>query len=255
VATPNRDGSFMIRTKTGIKGLDQLIDGGFIEGSTVLLSGGTGSGKTIFGLQFLFHGASHFSEPGIYVTLETRPKDLRLEALQFGWDLEQLEKDKALIIIDAASSKAGLPTSEKFALRRGFDISSLAEEIYRAIDEIKARRLVFDCVSALSIRFDEPSEVRNEIFRISALLRELKVTSLLISETIEPTSQSRAGVEQFITQGFISLNLVETNGTLKRDLLIWKMRQTAHSLKKHPFTISKSGIEVVSLKKSSRKAG
>jgi KaiC/GvpD/RAD55 family RecA-like ATPase len=243
----------MIRTKTGIKGLDQLIDGGFIEGSTILLSGGTGSGKTIFGLQFLFNGASNFAEPGVYVTLETRPKDLRLEALQFGWDLERLEKDRSLIIIDAASSKAGLPTSEKFALRRGFDISSLAEEIYRAIDEIKARRLVFDCVSALGMRFDDPSEVRSEIFRISALLRELKVTSLLISEIVEPTSLSRAGVEQFVTQGLISLNLIETNGTLKRNMLIWKMRQTVHSMKKHPFAIGKSGIEVLTPKKSGKK--
>ena len=243
----------MNRAKTGIAGFDDLIGGGLIEGSTVLLSGGTGSGKTIFGLQFLFNGASNYAEPGVYVTLETRPNDLRLEALQFGWDFDQLEKNKSLIIIDAASSKAGLPTSEKYALRRGFDIGSLAEEIYRAVDEVKARRLVFDCVSALCMKFDNPSEVRNELFRISALLRELKVTSLLISETIEPTSLSRAGVEQFVTQGLISLNLTETNGVLKRNMLVWKMRQTSHSMKKHAFTIGKSGIEVEFPKKPAKK--
>jgi KaiC/GvpD/RAD55 family RecA-like ATPase len=243
----------MSRAKTGIAGLDDLIGGGLIEGSTVLLSGGTGSGKTIFGLQFLFNGAANYAEPGVYVTLETRPKDLRLEASQFGWDIEQLEKNKVLVIIDAASSKAGLPTSEKFALRRGFDIGSLAEEIYRAVDEVKARRLVFDCVSALGMKFDDPSEVRNELFRISALLRELKVTSLLISETIAPTSLSRAGVEQFVTQGLITLNLTEDNGVLKRDMLVWKMRQTSHSLKKHTFTIGKSGIQVESSKKATKK--
>jgi KaiC/GvpD/RAD55 family RecA-like ATPase len=240
----------MNRTKTGITGLDSLIGGGLIEGSTVLLSGGTGTGKTIFGLQFLFNGAANYAEPGVYVTLETRPKDLRLEALQFGWDFEQLEKNRTLIIIDAASSKAGLPTSEKFALRRGFDIGSLAEEIYRAIDEVNARRLVFDCFSALSMKYDDPSEVRNELFRISGLLRELKVTSLLLSETVEPASLSRAGVEQFVTQGLISLNLTERNGVLTRDMTVWKMRQTSHSLKKHSFTIGKAGIEVKSPKKS-----
>jgi KaiC/GvpD/RAD55 family RecA-like ATPase len=243
----------MSRAKTGIAGLDDLIGGGLIEGSTVLLSGGTGSGKTIFGLQFLFNGAANYSEPGIYVTLETRPKDLRLEALQFGWDFEQLEKNKSIVIIDAASSKAGLPTSEKFALRRGFDIGSLAEEIYRAVDEVKARRLVFDCVSALGMKSDDPSEIRNELFRISALLRELGVTSLLISETVTPTSLSRAGVEQFVTQGLITLNLTEFSGVLKRDMLIWKMRQTSHSLKKHSFTIGKSGIHVEIPKKGSKK--
>jgi len=158
-----------------------------------------------------------------------------------------------LTIIDAASGKAGLPTSEKYALRRGFDMSTLAEEIYRAIDETKAKRLVIDCISGLGIRFSEPSEVRTELFRISALLQELKVTSLFISEIVEPDSQSRAGVEQFVTQGLITLNLSEANGTLKRDLLVWKMKQTSHSLKKHSFKIGKSGIEMATKKKSSAK--
>ncbi|MFW9833356.1 MAG: ATPase domain-containing protein [Candidatus Thorarchaeota archaeon] len=245
----------MTRTKTGITGFDDLIGGGIVEGSTVLLSGQSGSGKTIFGLQFLYNGITKYDEPGVLVTLETRPDEIRAEATQFGWNLHDLEQNNSLIIIDAASSKAGLPTSQKYALRRGFDMTTLAEEIYRAIDETKAKRLVIDCISGLGIRFNEPSEVRNELHRISALLRELKVTSLFISEIIEPDSQSRAGVEQFITQGLITLNLSESSGTLKRDLLIWKMKQTPHSLKKHPFKIGKSGIEVATKKKSRSKKG
>ena len=98
----------MNRTKTGISGFDELIGGGLVEGSTVLVSGRAGTGKTIFGLQFLYNGASKFNEPGVYVTLETRPRDLRLEAKQFGWNLEELEKKKVFVMIDAASSRAGL---------------------------------------------------------------------------------------------------------------------------------------------------
>ena len=243
----------MNRTKTGISGFDELIGGGLLEGSTVLISGGVGTGKTIFGLQFLYNGASKFNEPGVYVTLETRPHDLRLEAKQFGWDLEELEKKKILVIIDAASSRAGLPTSEKYALRRGFDVSTLAEEIYRAIDESKAKRVVIDCISALGIRFSEPQEVRNELFRISALLNELKITSLLLSESITPDCQSRAGVEEFVTQGLISLNLVQENNLLIREMLIWKMRQTSHSMSTHKFVIGKNGIELTTPKRSTSK--
>ena len=243
----------MTRTKTGISGLDELIGGGLVEGSTTLVSGGTGSGKTIFGLQFLYSGASKYNEPGVFVTLETRPIDLKVEAKQFGWNLDELEEKKSIIIIDAASNKAGLPTYGDYALRRGFDVSTLAREIYRAIADSKAKRLVIDCVSALEIKFDDPSEVRSELLQISALLRELKVTSLLISETIDSEAQSRAGVEQFVTQGLISLNLTEDKGTLKRDMLIWKMRQTSHSLKKHAFTIGKKGIEIRSTKSSTSK--
>lgn len=112
---------------------------------------------------------------------------------------------------------------------------------------------MIDCISGLGIRFSEPSEVRTELFRINALLQELKVTSLFINEIIEPDSQSRAGVEQFVTQGLITLNLCEANGVLKRDLLVWKMKQTPHSLKKHSFKIGQSGIEIATKKKTSGK--
>jgi KaiC/GvpD/RAD55 family RecA-like ATPase len=243
----------MTRTKTGIKGFDTLIDGGIIEGSTVLVSGKTGSGKTIFGLQFLYNGCTKYDESGIFVTLETRPNELRSEALQFGWNLQELEEKGSFTIIDAASGKAQLPTSEKYALRRGFDMTTLAEEIYRAIEDTKAKRLVIDCISGLGIGLNEPSQIRNELFRISALLQELKVTSLIIGEIVDPESQSRSGVEQFVTQGLVTLNLSEVNGMLKRDLLIWKMKQTPHSLKSHPFKIGKSGIELYTKRKTSKK--
>jgi KaiC/GvpD/RAD55 family RecA-like ATPase len=220
------------------------MDGGFVSGSTLLLSGRSGSGKTIFGLQFLYYGAKEHDEPGILVTLESRPKEIRDEALVFGWNLAELESQNKLIIIDAASNKAGLATSEKFALKRGFDLTTLAEEIYTAIQSIGAKRVVIDCLSGLSIRFSEPSDVRNAVFRISALLSELGVTSILIGETLNSTDHSKAGVEQFLTQGLIVLNLDENDSGLERNLVIWKMRQTTHSLKKHPFIIDKTGFHL-----------
>ena len=236
--------------KTGIPGLDELLGGGLVEGSTTLLSGRSGSGKSVFGLQFLYEGATQYDSPGILLTLENRPNGIRKDALQFGWDLKALEDDGKIIIIDAASSKAGLPTSERFALRRGFDMTTLAETIYKVVDEYKAQRLVIDSLSGLTLRFGEPSEVRQELFRISALLNELEVTSLFISEITDPRFQSRAGVEQFVVQGLITLNLTEGDGGLQRDLLVWKMQQTSHSMKKHPYVIGKKGI---SISKTTRK--
>ena len=82
------------------------------------------------------------------------------------------------------------------------------------------------------------------MYRISALLNELRVTSIFIGEVDDPTTQSRAGVEQFIAQGLITLNLHENDGGLERDLLIWKMRLTSHSMKRHPYIISDKGIQV-----------
>ncbi|NWF95370.1 MAG: AAA family ATPase [Candidatus Thorarchaeota archaeon] len=234
--------SEMRRVRTGVPGLDDLVGGGIIEGNTVLVSGTTGTGKTILGLQFLYSGASAYNEPGVLATLETRPDELRSIAAQFGWDLCSIEKQGKLAIVDAASSRAGLPTSEKYALRRGFDVPTFIEEIYRAIEECKAKRLVIDSLSGL-IRSGDPVELRSEMFRIGALMNQLKVTSLVLGET-NGECQSRAGVEQFVSQGLITLCLTENNGCLERSLVVWKMRHTSHSMKRHHFEIGEHGIRV-----------
>ncbi|TFG10964.1 ATPase [Candidatus Thorarchaeota archaeon] len=235
----------MNRVKTGIPGFDSLVKGGLIEGSTILVSGRTGTGKTIFGLQFLYHGAVKHDDHGVFVTLETRPHLLRAQAMGFGWDLKNLEDEDKIIIIDAASSKAGLPTSEKFALKRGFDITSFAEEIYQAVDHCGAKRLVIDCLSGLGLRFSEPSEVRRELHRIGSLLNEMNVTSLFLSEALNTNRQSRADVEQFVTQGLVLLDLAEHNNELQRSLLVWKMQATPHSMKRHHFEIGQRGIKIL----------
>ncbi len=234
----------MTKIKTGIPGFDELVEGGFVPGSTILLSGQAGTGKSIFGLQFLYEGANTYNEPGILITLETRPNQIHKEAEQFGWNLVDLVKDGKFVIIDAASSKAGLPTSEKYALRRGFDMTQLAEIIYKAVDEYRVRRLVLDCISGLTLRFSEPGSVRQELHRISSLLNELGVTSIFISEINDPDAHSRIGEEEFVAHGLILLKLKETSNELQRGLLIWKMRQRAHSMKRHKFSIGSKGIVV-----------
>ncbi|MHA1861814.1 MAG: ATPase domain-containing protein [Candidatus Ranarchaeia archaeon] len=233
------------RVKTGIPGLDGILHGGFIQGHNILVSGSAGTGKTILSTQFLYKGAKKYNESGVLVTLEERPKELRAEASQFGWDIPELEKKGKLIIIDAASSKAGLPTDEKYALRRGFDINLLAQEIYRASKEIDASRVVIDSISGLGVRFEDTSAVRNAIFKLSSLLRELKCTSLMTSEIPNSGSYSRYGIEEFIAQGLVILYLTEEEGELKRTLIVRKMRGTSHSLKRFPFEISSRGTVVM----------
>ncbi|MEM4327060.1 MAG: ATPase domain-containing protein, partial [Candidatus Diapherotrites archaeon] len=81
----------MERTKTGIKGFDELINGGFPRGSTILLSGGPGTGKTIFGLTYLYVGAKEYNEAGLYITLEENLKNIVWNMETFGWDIASLQ--------------------------------------------------------------------------------------------------------------------------------------------------------------------
>ncbi len=234
------------RVKTGIPGLDGILHGGFIHGSNVLVSGGAGTGKTIFCMQFLHAGATQYGHNGVFVTLEERPKELRREAARFGWDFTKFQEEEKIIIVDAASSKAGLPTTEKHAIRTGLDINALAQEIYRVTKRINARRIVIDSVSGLGIRFEGVAAVRNAIFKLSSLLRELGATSIMTSEVPHGSEGfSRYNVEEFIAQGLIILSLTEQDRELRRSLVVRKMRQTGHSLKRFPFEISSSGLVVM----------
>ncbi|MHA1751271.1 MAG: ATPase domain-containing protein [Candidatus Helarchaeota archaeon] len=233
------------RINSGIDGLDEILGGGLLRGTCILVAGGTGTGKTIFSMEFLVKGAIEFNEPGILVTLEERPDELRREALNFGWDLRKLENENKFAIVDAASSKAGLPTNEKYALHRGFDVNTLAQEIYRASKELNAKRIVIDSISGLEVQYEGESSLRAAIFRLSALLREINCTSLMTCEMIGPDNYTRFRIEEFITQGVIQLDLREESAELRRSILVRKMRGTSHSLKRYPFEISDKGLIVL----------
>ena len=231
----------MERITTGIPGLDAVIEGGFPKGTNILVCGSSGTGKTIFCTQFLHAGILE-NEPGIFITLEERTSDLREEMLSLGWDLTAFERNGSLVVIDAASSRINLPSSEEFRLGEGFDIDSLVLEIHRASTKIGAKRLVIDSIPALELKVDQPSEFRKILFRLSSLLLEIGVTSLLTTENAEPFLISRYGIEEFVTRGVVVLSLEEEGADLKRFLRVRKMRGTSHSLRNIPFEITKNGI-------------
>jgi len=100
---------------TGIPGVDKVLgEQGIPRGHSILIAGGPGSGKTTFGIQFLYKGATEFSEPGIYISLDEDPEDVKRNMSKFGWNIDELETEKKLAFINvspvrvAPSEKAGL---------------------------------------------------------------------------------------------------------------------------------------------------
>ena len=94
------------RVATGIPGLDALVEGGFPRARSILVSGSCGTGKSIFGMQYLYHGLVDYEEPGVFVTFDEMPSKIREDMLKFGWNLKELEKNDLLAILDATSAKA-----------------------------------------------------------------------------------------------------------------------------------------------------
>lgn len=229
----------MERVTTGIPGLDTIIGGGYPRGTNVLVCGSSGTGKTIFCTQFLEEGIMEHHEPGIFITLEERTCDLQEEMLGLGWDLAEHQRNGNLMIIDAASPRIGSPEGSELRIGNNFEIDALVLDIHRAATRTGAKRLVLDSIPALMLKIGESEEFRGALFRLSALLLEIGLTSLMTTESIDPFLVSRYGIEEFLARGIIILSLEEEVSDLKRFLRVRKMRGTLHSLKNIPFEIVK----------------
>jgi KaiC/GvpD/RAD55 family RecA-like ATPase len=229
------------RVKTGIPGLDQLLDGGFIQGTCVLLCGPPGSGKTTFGVQFLYRGAVDYGEPGIYITLNQSPEEIIRSMLQFGMDLKGL-KDKGLFnIVDL--TPVLVDAEGHVVLQLGnMDRLRIVGLVSRLISEMHASRLVIDPLNSITMQYASNFEARLALLGLSqAIVRSIGCTAILISETHDPTS---AVFEQFLTHGVIALRHITKDGSLIRGIQILKMRETSHSGSTHLYEITKNGIEV-----------
>jgi circadian clock protein KaiC len=231
--------------KTGINGLDPLFtNGGYPKGNTVLVIGGPGSGKSIFSMQFICKGVTEFGEPGIYVTFDETPEKLKRHMKAFGWDLEALEAEKKLIIIDAASSRAGEEQRSEHAIQAGLDINNTIYELQKAIEEIDAKRLVIDSLSIMNLHAQNDAQIRTSMLRLSTALSATNVTSLVINDAKTNTiGIHEFPQEAFVFDGVLTLNL--DTDTQERRISIRKMRGTKHVIGSFRFDISESGISVM----------
>jgi len=217
------------RIKTGVPGVDELVKGGLISGSLTLLTGTTGTGKTIMSTQFIYNGVKKFNQPGVYVSFEEPTANIKENVLKFGWDFSPLEKQGKVI----------------FVRYDPFHVEDIYDLIETNIKKINAQRVVIDSVSALGLYIRDAPEIRRMVFNISMLLRKLKCTSILTSEILPlQKSLSRFGVEEFVTDGIIVLYYLRANSQYARSMTVWKMRGSEHSTKLHPYRITDKGLVV-----------
>ena len=226
------------RILSGIPGLDELIRGGFPKRSVTLISGGPGSGKTIFALQMLISGAEKFDEAGVYATLTETPEELRLDASSFGWDIESLEKTGRLALLDLRPSRFLELKSEG---RTDSFFSWVWKNIRLKAEEMKAKRMAIDSLNVLSAYFSDERQFRQKIMSlIEALHKFPECISLLLFEqiTLERT------IEEFLTDGVIILHYIPVKNGMLRAIQILKMRRTEHSEYFHPLNITREGIRI-----------
>lgn len=153
--------SLIERVKSGIQGFDELVNGGIPKRNVVLLSGGPGTGKTIFSWQFLYYGLTQ-GEPGVLVTLEEHPVQVRREMSAFGWDVRRYEDEGKFAIVDAFTGGIGeAARRERYLVKSIDDVGEFIDVVRVALKDVKAERAVIDSVSTLYLT--KPSIARNVV--------------------------------------------------------------------------------------------
>jgi len=212
------------RSSTGIPGLDNLIEGGFVKGELIALAGRAGTGKSTFAMQFLVQGALEQGEAGVYVTFGEDASTLRRNFANFGWDIKALEKTRKIKIVDNVGTTS---------------MNHLVKNLQMAVASIKARRLVIDSLTSVMLSSLTPIDPKVFTKRLYQALKKNGCTTLLITG-IEGEKLS-FGIEE-IVDGIIVLEAVLDGPNIKRQAIIRKMRGTQHSMTYQDVTISDSGI-------------
>lgn len=230
------------KIRTLIEGFDDISHGGLPVGRATLVSGTSGTGKTLLAAQFLYNGITYFDEPGVFVTFEESPTDIIKNAHSFGWDLQKLIEDGKLFILDAS------PDPEGQDVVGNFDLSALIERLQYAIRKYKARRVSIDSVTAVFQQYDAASVVRREIFRLVARLKQVGVTTIMTTEREQEYGPvARFGVEEFVSDNVVILRNVLEGERRRRTIEILKLRGTTHMKGEYPFTITNDGINIFPL--------
>jgi circadian clock protein KaiC len=232
------------KLKTGMEGLDLITGGGLPLGRTTLISGTAGSAKTVFAVQFLAMGIEQFQQPGVFVTFEEPPKDIRENMLSLGWNVAAWEQNNLWAFVDVSPQ----PGDEALVVG-GYDLGALLARIENAVRRTGARRVAMDSLGAILTYFNDVSLVRQELLRITWALKQMGVTAVMTAErTEEYGSIARFGVEEFVADNVIILRNVLEDEKRRRTIEILKFRGAMHQKGQYPFTILPgAGLVVIPL--------
>ncbi|MGZ5500245.1 MAG: ATPase domain-containing protein [Nitrososphaeraceae archaeon] len=216
------------RVLTGIPGLDERMGGGLLEGTVTTVIGASGVGKTTFALEFLTYGVVN-GERGLYCTFEETYGELKRSAGSAKYNLDDF-KEKELFILST--------------LLEHQSPDELLDMLEKQIVDTRPKRIVIDSLSSFE------HEYKHEIYqitkRIVSLIRKYHLTGLLTIQTTHPReiNLTDMGISSLF-HNIILLRYVEAKYTMKRTMVLLKMRATYHEHSILEFVISENGIQII----------
>jgi KaiC domain protein len=222
------------RVDVGVEGLDSMIQGGVPDRSLMVVMGAAGTGKTTFGLQFLFHALDR-GERAVFIALEESRESVVDTADEKGWDFSGHVEAGNLAVVDLNP------------IEMANSLTSIRNELPGLVDEFGASRLVLDSVSLLELMYDDQAVRRTEIYEFTESLKDAGITTMVTSEAAsDDPFTSRHGIIEYLTDAVFVLRYIRPEDFRETRLAIeiQKIRNANHSRETKPYDITNSGISV-----------
>ena len=226
------------KTPTGIKGFDEITEGGLPKGRVTLISGGAGAGKTLFGLDFLVNGAMLYNEPGVFMSFEETEDEIYEDVASLNMDLRTLVSKKLIhfehvVLEHPQNLEAGDSNLEGLFIR-----------LELAIDSVGAKRVVLDSIESLFAGSSDNDIIRLEVKRLFRWFKQKQVTAVVTGEQWQDAF-TRHGLEEFISDCIVLLDNRVRQQISTRRIRIIKYRGSNHGTNEYPFVIDKEGLSVI----------
>ena len=226
-ATHNKVAFKFPKTPTGVEGLDEITEGGFLKGKPTLVCVSAGCGKTLLAIQFLIKGILQYNEAGVFMSFEETAPDLAMNVQSLGFDLEKLKREKKLVIDHVRVERSQIDEAGEY------DLEGLFIRLGHAIDTCRAKRVVLDTLESLFAGLDNQAILRAELRRLFAWLKEKGVTAIITGELGEASLTSQ-GLEEYVSDCIILLDHRVIEQVSTRRIRIVKYRASTHGTNEYP---------------------
>jgi circadian clock protein KaiC len=228
----------LARCATGMSGFDEILGGGLPRSRTTLVCGNAGCGKTMLAMEFLLRGAVLYGEAGVFVSFEEAPHELQQNFASFGFDLADLMARDQLAIDHVEIQRGEVEEAGDY------DLDGLFLRLADAIDRIGAQRVVLDTIEALFAGLSNQAILRAELRRLFRWLKERGITTVVTGERGNGVL-TRLGLEEYVADCVILLDVRVTEQIATRRLRIVKYRGAAHGTNEYPFLIGEHGLSIL----------
>ena len=230
--------NLLLKSPTGIKGFDEITEGGLPKNRTTLISGNAGSGKTLFGIDFLIKGATDYNEPGVLMSFEESPDEIYKDVASLNLDLQGLVSRKKIVF-------EYVILEHKDIREMDFNLEGIFVLLENAIDSIGAKRVVLDSLESVFAGITDFGILRLEIKRLFRWFKVKQVTAIVTGEPGQGGSFTRHGLEEYISDCIILLDNRVRDQIATRRIRVIKYRGSNHGTSEYPFVIDSEGLSVI----------